>query len=59
MCGENASSKACVPVVGSNDFMAATATLKNRVRPLQLSLPHFLRTTSVYSGTYLELSNTL
>jgi hypothetical protein len=59
MWGENASSKACVPVVGNNDFMAATATLKKRVRPLQLSLPHFLCTTSAYSGTYPEFPNTL
>jgi hypothetical protein len=59
MWGENASSKACVPVVGNNDFMAETATLKKRVRPLQLSLPHFLCTTSVYCGTYPEFPHTL
>jgi hypothetical protein len=59
MWGESASRKACVPVVGSNDFMAATATLKKRARPLQLSLPHFLCTTSAYSGTYSDFSHTL
>jgi hypothetical protein len=41
MCGENASSNACVPVVGSNDFMTPTATPKKHVRPLQSSLPIF------------------
>jgi hypothetical protein len=59
MWGENASSKACVPVLGNNDFMAATATLKKRVRPLLLSFPHSLCTTSAYSGTYTDFPHTL
>lgn len=59
MCAENASSNACVPVGGSNDFMAVTATLKKRMRPLHLSLPHFSCATSINSDTYSDLSHTL
>jgi hypothetical protein len=59
MCGENTSSNACVPVAGSNDFMAVTATLKKRVRPPQLSIPHFLCTTFTYPGTCSDFPNTL
>jgi hypothetical protein len=39
--------------------MAVTATLKKCVRPVQLSLPHFLCTTFTYPGTYSDFPHTL